>query len=175
MQEKQDKIEEIEHDDEIEDVGTPLVSWEAWERPPNDRSRNWYIIASVIGAALLVYCVITANYLFAVIVLMMGVILLMNGLKRPKRVEVHVTDMGIVFGNTYNDFKDIKEFAIVYEPPIVKTLYVDFNSVLRPMISIPLEGVDPNAVREALLPYAFENLEREEETLTDILRRLYKM
>ena len=170
-----EKIENIEDFDEVEDVGTPLVSWETWERPPSERSKSWYIIASVIGALLLVLCVITANYLFAVIILMMGIILLMNGIKRPKRVEVHITDMGIVFGNTYHDYKDIKEFAIVYEPPIVKTLYVDFNSVLHPMISIPLEDIDPNAVRETLLPFAFENLEREEETLTDILRRLYKM
>ena len=71
--------------------------------------------------------------------------------------------------------KDIKEFALLYEPPIVKTLYVDFNSFWRPMVSIQLEDVDPNLVRESLLPYAYENLEREDETLTDMLRRMYKL
>ncbi len=175
MPKNKEKQESVEHYDEIEDVGTPIVSWEAFEYTPNDRSKSWYIIASVIGAALLVYSIITSNYLFAIIVLMTGVILLMNGLKHPKRMEVHVTDMGIVVGETYHDYKDIKEFALVYEPPIVKTLYVDFNSVLKPMISIPLEDADPNAIRESLLPYVFENLEREDETLTDILRRVYKM
>jgi len=35
--------------------------------------------------------------------------------------------------------------------------------------------VDPNAVRDSLLPYAFENLSREEEALTDMVKRLYKL
>jgi len=175
MSENTEKQEIIEHDEELEDVGTPLVSWEMWDYPPHERSRNWYIISSIIGGALLIFSVVTSNYLFAIIILMTGVILLMKGLQHPKRIEVHITDMGIVVDNTYYDYKDVKEFALVYEPPLVKTLYIDFNSILKPMISIPLEDTDPNAVRETLLPYVFENLDREDETLTDMLQRMYKL
>ncbi|RMD52024.1 FUSC family protein [Candidatus Parcubacteria bacterium] len=157
------------------DVGTALMSWEAWEFPPHQRSRTWYISAFVIGLVFLIYAVWSANYIFAVIILMMGIILLINGLRKPERVHVHITDLGIVFGNHFYDYKDIKDFAIVYDPPEVKILYIDFNNIFEPLLSIPLEDADPNQVRKTLLPYVLENLEREEETLTDTVRRLYKL
>lgn len=175
MPKQQESHEYTEHDDEVIDVGNALVSWETWEYQPLERSKTWYLIGGAITTALLIYSIVIANYLFAIIVLMTGVIMLLNGMRHPKREQVHITDMGIVVGDSFYDYKIIKEFALVYEPPMVKNLYIDFNSVLRPMVSIQLEDVDPNLVRESLLPYVFENLEREDEALTDMLRRLYKM
>ncbi len=106
---------------------------------------------------------------------MMGIILLINNLKHPNRLHIHITDAGIVVGHHFYDYKDIKDFSVIYEPPEIKILYVDFNSVLEPLLVLPLEDADPNEVRDALLPYAFENLDREEETLTDMVRRMYKL
>ena len=162
-------------DDDIVDAGHIEVSWQTWEYPPHERSIYWFIAAGVIGAALLVYSVVTANYLFAIIVLMMGVIMLIDGLRHPDRIDVHITDSGIVVGEEYYDFNMIKDFSIIYEPPEVKVLYVDFNNLFQPLLVVPLEDVDPNAVRDSLLPYAFENLSREEEALTDMVKRLYKL
>lgn len=175
MPNKQETHEYIEQDDELIDVGNALVSWETWEYPPHERSRTWYLIVGIIATCLLVYSIVTANYLFSIIVLMTGIIMLINGTRHPNREQVHITDMGVVIGDNFYDYKMIKEFALVYEPPIVKNLYIDFNNVLRPMISLDLEDTDPNLVRESLLPYVFENLEREDEALTDMLRRLYKL
>ena len=121
------------------------------------------------------YAVVTANFLFAVIVLMLGVIILLTTFKEPQRVEVHITTMGIVVGNTFYPYKDVKDFSIVYQPPQTKLLYVGLSSLLHPLLSIPLEEMDPNQVRERILSYALENLERKEESLTDQLRRLYKL
>ena len=52
---------------------------------------------------------------------------------------------------------------------------LDFRSVLNPLLSIPLEDTDPNDVRDGLGAYCAENLERTEESLTDRLRRVYKL
>ena len=168
--------EEVEtFDDDSVDVGESHVSWETWEYPPHERSRAWFVLAAIAGAILLVIAITSVNYLFAIIILLMGVILLINGLRHPDRVEVHVTDQGVVVGDHYYDYKDIKDFSIIYEPPEIKLLYIDFNRLLDPMVVIPLEDVDPNDVRDSLLPYVFENLKREDETLTDMLRRMYKL
>lgn len=166
--EKQREIEEIE-------VGDEIISWETWEYPPYDRSRWWYAIAGLIGSSLIIYAVLTANFLFAIIVLMMGVITLVNSLKQPDRIAVYITTHGVAIGQEFYPYKEIKDFSIIYEPPEVKLIYLDFLGVLRPTLGIPLEDTDPNLVREALLPYAFENLEREDENLTDMVRRLYKI
>lgn len=162
-------------DEDYIDAGHVQVSWETWEYPPHERSLLWFIVAGILGAALLVYAIISANYLFAIIVLMMGVILLVNGLRHPDRVDVHITDQGVVVGDVFYGFGVIKDFSIIYEPPDVKVLYIDFNNMWQPLLAVPLEDIDPNAVRDSLLPYVFENLRREEETLTDTIRRLYKL
>lgn len=155
--------------------GDTLLRWEADEYPRHTRSRFWFITTIVIGSALLLYALLTANLTFAVVLLMIGIITLISIVKAPARMEVVITNTGIIVGNTYYEYPAVKDFSVVYDPPEVKYLYVDFRSVWQPLVSIPLEDVDPNEVRKHLLPYCAENLERMEEELTDVLRRMYKL
>ncbi len=155
--------------------GEPLVVWEIDEYPRQVHSRRWYAIAGVAGLGLIIYALATANFLFAVIILMFAVIRLVADFKEPDRLTVGVTTTGLVIGDTYYDFRAVKNFTILYEPPEVKTLYVDFNSLWEPLLAIPLEDTDPNIVRECLLPFCPENLERTQEPLTDRLKKRYKL
>ncbi len=155
--------------------GRPLVVWEIDEYPRQTRSRRWYMIMAVAGVSLIVYSIATANFLFAVIILMSGIITLLSDFKHPDRIVVAVTSTGFVVGETYYDFRAIRDFALVYEPPEVKLLYVSFRQAWNPMLAIPLEDTDPNAVRKELLPFCLENLDRTSETLTEVLRRVYKL
>lgn len=157
------------------DVGDALLSWESWNHPPHERSRRWYFIAAAIGVAFIVWAIWQENYLFAIIVLMTAVILLFGQIQPSERMMVHVTTLGIVFGDDFYPYDAMKDFSIVYQPPEVKNLYISFHKTWQPMISIPIEDANPNDLRESLLPYLFENLEREDETLTDTIRRVYKL
>ncbi len=169
--EKQQK--ESEHE-EI-DVGIVIAAWDAFEFAPAERSKQWYIIAGAVGLFMLLYALFTANFVFALIVVMFAVIMLIQDIKKPEQVKAAVTNLGVVFGQAFYPFDEIKDFSIAYNPPDVKYLYIGFQSRIKPMLSIPLENVNPNKVREALLPYVFENLKREGESLTDSLRRVYKL
>lgn len=157
------------------DAGAEILGWETWEYPPVVRSRRWYVVASVIGFLLLMYALLTLNFVFAIIIVMFAVITLLRDIKQPNRLSVYITTAGVVFGNDFYSYRDIKDFSVVYDPPDVKTLYVSFHGYLSPTLTVPLEDVNPNEVRQALLPYAFENLNRENEYLTDTLSRLYKL
>jgi hypothetical protein len=156
-------------------IGTPQLEWEVDEYPAHQRSRLWYIIASILGVALILYAVATANFLFAVIILMVGIITLISSFVPPDRVPVIITNTGVVVADMYYDFQTIKDFSIAYDPPDVKYLYFEFHSPWHPLLTVPLEDMDPNEVRELLLPYCLENLQRIEEHLTDTVRRLYKL
>jgi hypothetical protein len=159
----------------LDGPGQPEVVWEIDEYPRQRRSRNWYLVAGGIGVALIIYAVATANFLFAVIILMAGIVTLISDFKEPDRVTVAVTSAGLVVGDSFYDFRSVRDFSIVYEPPEVKLLYVTFRQIWQPMLAIPLEETDPNAVRETLLPFCLENLDRTSETLTEVLRRVYKL
>jgi len=155
--------------------GETLLQWEIDEYPKHTRSRLWFILVIVIGAALLLYALLTANLTFAVVLLMIGIIMLISIVKEPAKVGVIITNTGLIVGDTYYEYPAIRDFSVVYDPPEIKYLYVDFRSTWQPIVSIPLEDMDPNQVRAHLLPYCAENLERMEEGLTDVLRRMYKL
>jgi len=161
-------IEEVE-------VGEEILSWQTLEHPQQNRSKRWYVSIAIIGALLVTYAVWTNNNMFAIIILLMGVLLLVQGLQKPNLITIYITTLGIAIGNDFYEYKDVKDFSVIYSPPYVKLLYIDFPGILNPNVSISIEDIDPNIVREALLPYAFENLDREEEDLTDTLRRVYKL
>jgi hypothetical protein len=110
-----------------------------------------------------------------VIILMLGIVTLLSTFIPPDRVMVILTTTGIVVGDMYYDYDAIRDFSIAYDPPEVKYLYLEFHSPWQPLISIPLEEIDPNIIRENLLPFCFENLDRTEESLTDVMRRMYKL
>jgi len=157
------------------DAGEPMMSWESWDFPPVARSVRWYVLASVVGLFLILYAVFTANFIFGVIILMFAVITLLSDLKRPKRIPVHITSKGLVFGQDFYSFDTIRDFSLTYDPPVLNNLYVSFHGRFQPILSVALEDLNPNEVRALLLPFIFENLEREGESLTDVLRRVYKL
>ncbi|HLD18182.1 MAG TPA: hypothetical protein VJB99_03880 [Patescibacteria group bacterium] len=155
--------------------GRPITTWQIDEYPAHQRSRFWYIGWGTIGFILLVYAIATANFLFAVILLMGAVVTLLSSFRPPGKLDVAVTTAGILVGGGFYAYPSIKRFSLVYNPPEVKLLYLDFEKPWLPLLSIPLEEVDPNRVREALLPFCVEDLERTDESLTDVLRRVYKL
>ncbi|MBU0531445.1 hypothetical protein KJ910_03045 [Patescibacteria group bacterium] len=155
--------------------GNKLISWEVDEYEKHTRGPVWFTFATIAGVALIVYALFTQNFLFAVIILMFGVIYFLSGMRVPSRIEVAITDNGVMLGETFFPYRDMKTFAIVYEPPVIKNLYIDLKSRWRPLLSIPLENVNPVEVRDLLLPFAIENLEHTEESLTDLVSRLYKL
>jgi hypothetical protein len=159
----------------VTEFGRIMLAWEVDEYPNHDRSRTWYVLGAIISVALIVYAIATANFLFAVIILMCGLITLISTFQPSNKIQVALTTMGVLIGEAFYVFKDIKDFSLVYEPPTIKLLYLDFQKPWRPLLSIPLEETDPNQVRECLLPFCLENLERTEETLTDAVRRVYKL
>ena len=173
MQEEEIQAEIFEyHPDEFGDI---LVNWEIDEYAHHERSRMWYILAGTIGVGLIIYAVLTSNFLFAIIILMTAVIMLLSMFSKPEKIPVIITTTGVVVGDTYYDYQSIRDFSIVYDPPDVKLLYLDFYALTHPMLSVPLEDVDPNIVRESLLPFCLENFKRNQENLTDVMRRLYKL
>ena len=157
------------------DAGEQILSWDTWDSIPVERGRMWYVVFVGIGALLMTYALLTTNPLFALIVLMIGVMMLVNSTRKAKQISVHITTGGIVVGDKFHPYDELKDFSIIYKPPYSTILYIDFKAWLTPLQGVELANVDPVAVREALLPVLPENLEREDELLTDLAKKVYKL
>lgn len=157
------------------DTGKTLAEWQFPEFTKYNRNRRWYIIASIVVALLLIYAIATANILFAMIIVIATVIFVLNQKKEPKNISFKITEEGIVVDETLYEWSEIKNFWIIYEPPQVKNLYFEFKSLMLPRLPIPLQNQDPVKIREILLDYIDEDIEREGEPISDGLGRALKL
>lgn len=140
----------------------------------HDRGMLWYVVVTLLGAACLIYAVMTGNFLFAVILVLISVVMILMGINEPKNIRLEIDPTGVRIGTKKYSFTQLKDFSIIYQPPEVNTLYFEFRMPLRERLSIPMGDLDPNIVRNYLLNFLEEDLERDDESLSDILSRTLK-
>lgn len=156
--------------------GKVLMQWTFAEIEHHQRSLSWYIISSVIAIALIVYAVLDSNYLFVLMIILLAFIYYTQYQNTPLQIPFVIFQNGIQVGDSFFLYREIQDFAIVYEPPAVKRLYLHIkNRVLRNEISIPLLEHNPLKVRKLLLDFLSENLEMEKESGTDAASRVLKL
>jgi hypothetical protein len=164
-----------ENQADIHEYGEVLITWKFPEYEELKRGKAWYIIGGIVIILLFIYSYFTNNPLFALIVLIGAILTVILARRKPELVDIFITNTGVLIGNTFTHYRDFKDFAIVYQPPEVKKLYLETRGALKPRFTIPLEDINPLAVREILLDYLDEDLEREEEASSEVLTRLFKL
>jgi hypothetical protein len=157
------------------DLGKTLMEWEFPEFIKYTRSRSWYMTSGLIVVLLFIYSISTANLLFAIIIFFTVVIFLMNQKKNPRLLSCKITEEGLLIDTQLYPWEEIKNFWIIYEPPHIKTLYFDFKPWHLPRLPIPLTDQDPLELREILLDYLEEDIEREGEPISDNIGRKLKI
>jgi hypothetical protein len=155
--------------------GTYLL-WEYSEADRYDRSGTWYFVMGSVALGLLLYSLASGNFLFALIVVMATLVVYLSS-THPKEesVVVAVTEEGINVGGAFYAYGEISHFWLIYEPPAVKSLYLDFKEPWKPRVVLDLDEQNPNEVREVLGAYIVEDLTKDEEPLVDVIGRALKL
>lgn len=157
------------------DIGQVHASWDFPEFIQVKRSQTWYLVVSVIMVLLVVYAVYSANFLFAVILVLSAFILIYQHFQAPRKVPAIIGEDGIIIDRAFYPYKELKGFYIIYEPPQIKFLYLEFRNKLQKNLAIPLEEQNPLEIRKALLKYLKENLTIDEEDFNETFSRLLKI
>lgn len=153
-----------------------IAEFEVPEFIKHDRSRNWYIIAAVAALALLVYAYFTKNFLFAMIIIIGTLIMILRDGQDPSMIGVQINSDGVIVGNRFYDFDELKDFSIVYKPrEDNKNLYFEFKNPIKPRLSFPLGDLNPLEMREELIKYLPEDYERENIPLSEGLTKKLKI
>src|SRR3989344_1733904 len=160
--------------DQSNDAGQVILAWEYPEFIQFRRGVIWYIVASILTVALLTYAFFTDNRLFMIIIILTAIIFVLANVRQPEKITFAVTDSGVIIKDKFLPFRIFKSFWLIYQPPAVKTLYLEPHSFFSPRIQVHLESQDPVSVREALLQFLTEDLEKEDEPQSEVLGRLLK-
>jgi len=157
-------------------VGRELFKWTVPEREHYQHSRRWRMVASLIALALVALAVLTSNYLFSLIILIAAFIIVFNEGEAPVDLDFVVGTEGISIGDKFYDYDEFKSFSILYKPAQeLKSLYFDFSSIWRRDLIIPLYDNNPLPIRENLLKYLKEDLERTDESLDEVIGKIIKL
>lgn len=172
---EQTTTEDLSSDLSKEEHGKKLAEWEFTEYVKYERSLAWYIGLGIIEVVVIIYSILSKNFLFALIAILVGLILVLHSKREPAELNCQIFEDGIQVGQKFYEWNDIKTFRLVYLPPEIKLLYIDLKSVFMPDFSVPLNNQNPLEIRQILKTYLVEDLEKQYETLTDRMNRWLRL
>ena len=155
--------------------GKSLLSWEFPEYVHPPRGRGWYLSFAAVVVIVITTSIWSANYTFAFIIAIGAFIYLVRMRRQPPMIPFTIFEDGIQVGGRFYKWEDFREFIILYRPPEIKKLYLEFKSNIRPALDISLEAQNPLRVRSLLSQYLSENIQREDEPLADQWSRFLKL
>ncbi len=169
-------------------INEKYLHWQVPEYRVPQRSRAWYLVAAAFLAICVFFSFFTisgwriaflgynSNFLFVLIIIMAAAIMYINESREPAMIDFELGPEGIKIGNKFYDYDDLKNFCVLYKPKqSIKNLYFEFKTSTRPRLSIPLRRMDALNVRNFLVRYLDEDLERNNAPLSEQLTKLLKL
>ena len=164
------------------------IRWQVPEYRVPKRDKRWYLIAGSLACIIVFFCFFTikswslvflgtsSNFLFALFIIVAAIIMIINEGRQPLMVEVELGPEGIRIGSRFYDYDRIKNFVVLYKPKqSLKSLYLEFKGSIQPRLALPLRRLDALTVRNFLIRYLDENLERTEMPMSEQLTKLLKL
>lgn len=156
-------------------TGETIHEWTIQEYDQHDRGLLWYSLAGGVGVIMILYGIFSGNFLFSLIIILAAVIIFLQSHQEPPQVPFRITETGVVINDRMYLYSEFENFYIIYQPPEVKTLFLDTKSAFRPTLRIPLLDMNPVEIRHTLREFLPEDTEKEEEPVTDTIARRWKL
>jgi hypothetical protein len=156
-------------------TGSILHQWSVTEFTRYDRSRSWYAFMISVAAVLIVYGMWSNNFLFALIIILAGIILFLQEQREPIDVDFAISELGVVIGRRFYPYEELEHFFIVYRPPEVQTLFFETKNMLHPRVRVPLDDRNPIDIRHTLQAFLPEDTDRTEEPMSDMIARRWRL
>ncbi|MFA4872237.1 MAG: hypothetical protein WC610_04260 [Patescibacteria group bacterium] len=152
-----------------------VFSWRCPEDVKYKKNIWWYLISIVALVLIVWWAVADGNPLFAIFLVLFYFLTIIYEFREPQLVDVVITPDGVKLGSRFHYYKSFDHFYIVYKEKGVKNLYLEFKNFLRGRLIISIEGQNAVEIRQYLLNFLDEDLEREEEPLSERLRRWLRL
>ena len=151
------------------------MQWSVPEYRQYERTRRWYIVGGAVLAALIAYALISANFLFALLIIITSIIMVLQDREKAPAITLIIAEDGVALGRDFYGYGRFQSFWIYYEPDEAKTLFFEFKNRFRPRLSVPLHNKNPLHVRAQLLRFLPEVTAKENEPVSEQLARLLKL
>jgi len=143
------------------------LSWETIEYLHKEKTSDWYWIVGIITISIALISIILNNVIFAILIIVASFTLSLFASKKPEMITVVIDDIGITTGNMRYPYKDLESFWVETRDSYPRVL-VKSKKILMPFISLLIEDLDPDTIRDLLSKHLPEE-EHSEPLLEKIL------
>jgi hypothetical protein len=161
-------------DPNLDNKDDVLLAWNTPEFIPLERSKTWYMTASVIVISIVAYAIFTGSATMAIVFILLSGMFFMTHNKKPRIVKAMITKLGVWYDNKFYHYNIINAFWIVYHPPYVRTLYLRLGGKVYHLLKIELNEQNPTEIR-ALLSGEIPEVEGAEERPFDMISRILRL
>ncbi len=132
-----------------------LISWNAPEHHHIEKNNDWYWAVSIITITAASLAFIFSNFMFGILILVSSFALVVHASKKPKMILCEINDRGVVIDSTLYPFLHLESFWIDAHMRPSKII-LKSTKTFMPYITVQIEEVDPEKVRDILLNYIAE-------------------
>jgi hypothetical protein len=149
-----------------------LITWEALEFVPYERTSDWYWILGIVAIVGFIISLFLKNILLAIFILIGAFTIYLYAKKEPQSLIFSLTDQGVQIGTTLHPYAKFESFWVDASAEDFPMLRLMPERTLALPMTIPLGDADQSILREILS----EQLDEEEqfpgivEHAIDILR-----
>lgn len=149
-------------------------TWEMNEYEHKERSVDWFWAVGIIAFVVIVLAIIFKNYPLSLLILIGTITLLYVSSRKPKPVQIMITDRYIKIGEEEKYYQDIKSFWIEMKKDLAKepVLLILTKKNFMPLIGIPLpREINTEELRQKLLKHTAEK-EMAESSIYEMMEKL---
>jgi len=147
------------------------LEWKTLEYSEKDRGADWFWAVGIIVASIAVSAIILDNLLFAIFVIIAGIALVLQVLKKPDLITVRIDDRGVEMDGVLYLYQSLDAFWIEHFGENDFQLLVRSQKVLVPYLVANIEDISVRELRELLLEH-LEEKEMHEPLSQKIMERL---
>ena len=160
--------ETLQHATSIADRA--IVSWKIYEADRPEPSRRFLLITGGLLIAIIGYALFSDSPIMAITFILIGLMGYLLIYHEPSLLNCHVTEEGIVVNHELFPFETAKTFWVFENENFPPYISLETRTFISPHVHIPLDGVDPEEMRDLLARFLPE--EKHELTPVDILSRM---
>ncbi|MFA5778052.1 MAG: hypothetical protein WC870_00980 [Candidatus Paceibacterota bacterium] len=152
------------------------LSWSALEYEEKERSQDWFWALGIIVATSSIASIIFANYFFAALLLLSGVLLGFFAIKKPDIVNYELNTKGLKIRNRLCPYENIKSFWVQLdtsgETKLKPTLFINLERVFMPILSIPIDETIATEIHSIMISKNIAEIEMKEHPSEKIMEVL---
>ena len=126
------------------------ITWEAPEHHHVEKSPEWFAVVGILTLAATAGAFMVGNLLFAVLLLLMGLVASLATLRTPEIIPYAVTARGVRVDDRLYPYTTLESYYIEEDDPKGPQLLIKGERLIMPLIVIPLPEEEVDEVEDLI-------------------------